>query len=363
MYEDRREIGKQFLKSSLNSFKECEYDNKSKLFIINEGLSFHRTANFFEVKYKPHICGPNTVDWKQLEWEYLYEGLVKSADIDTAFSKLSYYETYGLIYSLNKESISSFLKNKTPLLSFYIEKHIYDLYSENADVRVAYDEMMRLINNLGYFVAYTKEVNMNIEGENIPFVYYSIHPKFIIEVTSQIYATDGILYHLTTKSNYRKITQTGLIPKNSGSYVDEYPDRVYFFKSKPVDDFAMNIKNFSEFRKEQTIADIKNTIDDFNNNKTTIQKLRYKFNHRYDYCDWVVIRVDIKKKNSYDKDDITTQYRFFDDPKSSGIFTYENIDPRCLSKISEHSLPHNEPRIEELFTPKLRELIENEEQH
>lgn len=66
---------------------------------------------------------------------------------------------------------------------------------------------------------------------------------------------------------------------------------------------------------------------------------KYAYNHRYDYRDWVVIKIDLKDKRSYVENDISTHYRFFDDPRShDGIFTYENIDPQCLSLQKEFHL-------------------------
>lgn len=324
---DNKSERKELIRRTENLFKYTSYDHKHKMFIINEGLTHKRVANFFEVKYKPELYSDNINAWKQLEWEKLYEGLIKSADINTTYVKLMHYQDYGLIFGLKIEN-NVIEPNKTPSISFFIEKHIYDLYSTNTDVKVAYDEMCRLINNLGYFIAYTKEINMkNDFGENEACIYYQLHSKFIIEITTQIYGGSGIIYHLTTKSAYKKIQQTGLIPRNSGAYVDNYPDRIYFFRKRPADNFLLTIKNLLESKKQATITDLKKSIEMFNSGKIPAETLKYKFKHRYDYCDWVILEVDIKKKNSYKQNDISTQYKFFDDPKSPGIFTYENIDP------------------------------------
>ena len=348
---------KTLIKRTDNLFKDTTYNHKHKMFLINEGLTHKRLADFFEVKYKPEIYGHNIGDWKLLEWEKLYEGLIKSADINTAYTKLLYYEDCGLIFGL-KVDYKFIQSNKTPTISFFMEKHIYDLYSTNSDVKITYDDMCRLITNLGYFIAYTKEVNMNNDmGNQETCIYYSLHPKYIIELTTQIYAGDGIIYHLTTKSAYKKIQQTCLIPRNSGAYIDDYPDRIYFFRKKPLDNFLITIKNFIQSKRDATIKDLEKTIDLYNSGKIPLETLKYKFKHRYDYCDWVILEVDIKKKNSYKKNDITTQYKFFDDPKSPGIFTYENIDPRCISKIGEQHFPHNDPQIETLFSNEIRDLI------
>lgn len=69
----------------------------------------------------------------------------------------------------------------------------------------------------------------------------------ITEVTETIYKkTDGILYHLTTEANLNKIIKRGLIPKNWGSYIDEYPERVYFFYRKDPHGFEKQARYFYE---------------------------------------------------------------------------------------------------------------------
>ena len=58
---------------------------------------------------------------------------------------------------------------------------------------------------------------------------------------------------------------------------------------------------------------------------------RYIVEHRYDYCSFSILKINLKDKRFFEENDITTHYRFFDDPKSEGIFTYEDIDPMCIS--------------------------------
>ena len=58
---------------------------------------------------------------------------------------------------------------------------------------------------------------------------------------------------------------------------------------------------------------------------------RYIVEHRYDYRSFTILKIDLKEKRFFEENDITTHYKFFDDPKSEGVFTYENIDPMCIS--------------------------------
>lgn len=75
---------------------------------------------------------------------------------------------------------------KTPVIDFFIYKEdYYDLEYG----KLAYNELLTLINNLGYFVSGKKELSTII---NIV-----IMSKFLYEVTDKIYKEDGILYHIT----------------------------------------------------------------------------------------------------------------------------------------------------------------------
>ena len=69
---------------------------------------------------------------------------------------------------------------KTPVIDFFIYKEdYYDLEYG----KLAYNELLTLINNLGYFVSGKKELSTII---NIV-----IMPKFLYEVTDKIYKEDG----------------------------------------------------------------------------------------------------------------------------------------------------------------------------
>ena len=90
------------------------------------------------------------------------------------------------------------------------------------------------------------------------------------------------------------------------------------------------ITQFVEYRREHTAKLIREAKKKYAEGKLKKEKLDYIFAHAFDYLDWTIIKVDLKK-NREDEYDGIEKYRFFDDPKSSGVFTYENIDPICLS--------------------------------
>ena len=73
----------------------------------------------------------------------------------------------------------------------------------------ALKELKAIIGNLGYCIAAEKKIN------NYNYV-FSLHPKFIYEVTDYVYNNcDGILYHITDVNTYQKIIKNGLIPRSN----------------------------------------------------------------------------------------------------------------------------------------------------
>lgn len=120
---------------------------------------------------------------------------------------------------------------KTPMIHFAMEQFTYDAYGKDEEVTDAIDKLYKFIQNAGYFIATKKE---NISTNGLKLTLFTIHPKFIVEVTESIYNKfDGKLYHITMTRNLGKIKKNGFIPKNSGSYADQYPDRIYFFPGVP----------------------------------------------------------------------------------------------------------------------------------
>jgi len=75
---------------------------------------------------------------------------------------------------------------KTPVIDFFIYKEdYYDLEYG----KIAYDELLTLINNLGYFVSGKTELS--------DIINVVIMPKFLYEVTYEIYKGDDFLFHIT----------------------------------------------------------------------------------------------------------------------------------------------------------------------
>lgn len=131
-------------------------------------------------------------------------------------------------------------------------------------------------------------------------------PKFLYEVTTSVYdskGNDGVLYHITPCKYKQKIEKTGLIPKHANYRLDNYPDRIYFYTKLQVNKLDILCKDLST--------------------NTGI-------------TDWLILKIDLKDRRSYIENDKSTMYRFFEDPKAQhAVFTYENIDPQCISVYKE----------------------------
>lgn len=144
----------------------------------------------------------------------------------------------------------------------------------------------------------------------------------------------------------------GFIPRNQSDYGDDYPDRVYFFLNITRDNFQGAVNNFAEYTKQNYRKKLENAQEDYKNGKISKEKYNYIVSHRYEYRDWIILKVNIKDSRSYNPDDMTTMYRFFDDPRSPGIFTYENIDPQCISIEGEVRVTKDKNDLEEFIIDK-----------
>lgn len=271
---------------------------------------------------------------KYTEQNYLYEGLIVSYDIDTACYLLEEFnKTSNLLKDIGVESYGILAgPDKTPYVSFFIDEEDYIKTKTDDYMSQKFFELKQLINKMGYFIAQLKEASRPLpDGSKVKSNYCAIHPKFFVEISNAVYnKLDGILYHITLTRNWKKIEQKGFIPKNSHANMDEYPDRIFFFTQLQPDDFKTMISQFVEYRREHTAKLIREAKKKYAEGKLKKEKLDYIFAHAFDYLDWTIVKVELKK-NREDRYNGIERYRFFDDPKSSGIFTYENIDPVCLS--------------------------------
>lgn len=269
------------------------YNQKTQLFESNNNW-WRGGESFNTIKYCPFYSNTNRTYLKHCEQLYLYEGLIKSAEPEQVV-KILKKNAEGFIHDIRIVHNPLQIDMKTPVLDFFIHK---DDYYDLEYGKIAYEELGRLINNLGYFISEKKETDL--------CVYIVIMPKFLYEVTSSVYESngnDGILYHITPAKYKHKIEKYGLIPKHANYRLDNYPDRIYFYTKLQVNKLDLLCKDLSS--------------------NTGIS-------------DWLILKIDLKDRRSYIENDKSTMYRFFEDPKAqNAVFTYENIDPQCISIYKE----------------------------
>ena len=115
---------------------------------------------------------------------------------------------------------------------------------------------------------------------------YAALPSDVIEITDEIYnsseplSLSPTLYHITTEAAIKYYEQNGFIYRNHLSAPNIEP--IYFQRTYPTSD-------------------------------------------RY------VLEIDLTNPSLYNKDDITTHYRFFKHKDKDDIFTYEDIDPLFIN--------------------------------
>ena len=113
---------------------------------------------------------------------------------------------------------------------------------------------------------------------------YAALPSDVIEITDEIYNSSEplslTLYHITTEAAIKYYEQNGFIYRNHLSAPNIEP--IYFQRTYPT-------------------------------------------SNRY------VLEIDLTNSSLYNKDDITTHYRFFKHKDKDDIFTYEDIDPLFIN--------------------------------
>ena len=116
-----------------------------------------------------------------------------------------------------------------------------------------------------------------------------LEPKYSVNVTDMIYKSGKMLYHVTPAKNFRHISGKGLIPRSYNKRSD-YPDRIYF-RMRPDENFV-----YDNMARE---------LDPHIN-------------------EWALLEIDLSQVPD-------RRYSFYRDPDSEGVYTYDNINPRCIT--------------------------------
>ena len=153
------DLDNDFYKNPGKFIYECQnvsfdnFDSSRKEFVKSK----LRHNSYTDLKYFRGISDM-TQFYKLCEWDYLYEGLVRSADITTVIKRLRQYEELYLIDGVGSESMP--LMNKTKYVSFFMPIEFYNNDDRNQlyyyEVENAKRNLFRDISNLGYFVAVEK---------------------------------------------------------------------------------------------------------------------------------------------------------------------------------------------------------------
>lgn len=225
------------------------------------------------------------------------------------------------IYDYIPESMGKFISERHPEGKFNKQSRMFEHVFPSVK-----GVMLESYTDYKYFIGATDMPGCFKLAEQDYLYEEFVTKENFIEVSYIVYdekQCNGIVYHITTKNDLKKIEENGLIPRNK-----QFLDRVYLFPNLPPDNFEQRCKEFAETRKKKKREILTQAIADYKANKISREKLDYLLKNRYDYRDWAVLKIDLKDPKVYRDGTLATRYRFFDDPKApSGIFTYENIDP------------------------------------
>jgi len=217
----------------------------------------------------------------------LKEGLIRTHDINRYERVLTdYIDNLNIKYSIN-------IVDK---LKFYVV-----LYTNNLDV-------IECVNHqsftLGYFPSeYRITLNSGMVNKFKSLENYKLNNVSLVEISYEAKYEDGLytndiicpdkLYHLTNSNNWNSIQKFGLYPK-SKNRISIHPDRIYLFDD--IDNADILLKNLK--------------LSDIINGKK---------------CKYDLLEIDLKNHKLILHTD--PNYRL-------GYFTYDNISPKLIRRIS-----------------------------
>lgn len=138
-------------------------------------------------------------------------------------------------------------------------------------------------------------------------IVYQFEPKFSTDITHEL--VSGKLYHMTNKIYLKKIMKYGLTPRSKNSSYS-YPDRIYLMRY--IDKQVIN--QLSNVRKARE----RNIIQGQNPEEKN---------------EYVLLTIDT--------DRLSDNVRFYADPMSRGVFTYNNIPPSAIVDIQPFNTTEN----------------------
>lgn len=219
----------------------------------------------------------------------------------------------GLIKTAPLGQSVSILKRKFPSWKFhYTEQDNYfviQLLRKNGGMELQYfDELLPLLNNLGWFISWTEvltkdsstqdkykeaAVRKALEDDSVISIALGCEAKFDQKVNK----IPDVLYHVTPNQNWDKIKNVGLVPK-SRSKASYHPERVFLAKTEKY-----------------------------------AEDLGKKFYRKTGIKDWTLLRIDTALiPGDY--------FRLYKDPnyKGRGYYSLNNIPPQAIQHLRDIKL-------------------------
>lgn len=236
-------------------------------------------------------------------WEHIYETLIKSHDYHKLCKYLKnwFIDAEFIPISSDKSNATSFeictkISKLTNSLMFYTHNKKFTNV-ENIDIP---SELLDTMNFFNYYFSIVKP----IYDENL--CYILCEPKYSKKVTNIVYNEyNGILYHVTTKQNWKNIKLKGLQLRGNSNLYRYIEPRINFFLANNNEDI-FKLANIIITQKGYSTED----------------------------CVLLKIDLNVGTKNEFNRSSYSLD--FYKDTlynEDCFVYTYGLIHPRFISKI------------------------------
>jgi hypothetical protein len=161
----------------------------------------------------------------------IYEGLIKTVELDQAFNILNKQFSHLSGFTLSKDENTITLGFKPRYVGYELAKMISgNLYDHDIS------EVLKYTNNLGYIPSYFIYVSYKIKSQKwnpseFRKIIYEIEPEYISfrfeKKYDDVVDPPNIIYHITNKDFLKNIEKIGLKPKNLNKR-SSHPEKIYF---------------------------------------------------------------------------------------------------------------------------------------
>jgi hypothetical protein len=165
----------------------------------------------------------------------IYEGLIRTVELDQAFNILNKQFNYLSGFNLSKDENTITLGFKPRYIEYELARMISgNLYDHDIS------EILKYANNLGYIPSYFTYVSYETKSQKwnpseFRKIIYEIEPEYISfrfeKKYDDIIDPPNTIYHITNKNFLKNIEKIGLKPKNLNKR-SSHPERIYFSLTK-----------------------------------------------------------------------------------------------------------------------------------